>query len=230
MIQGERRLKERGAESALHQGRTEAARGAARRRRLTTVALAVGFLSGCGVSRPIKYFRLTVPSDAAQVEKADAIPVTLLVGSLMTSHLYREDRIVYGNGREQMGTYEYQRWADPPTEMIEEVLLRRLRASGSYRAVYYQRSNTQGDFVLRGHLHDFNELTGSQLSTRVTLELEMRDLKTGAMVWTHDYTHDEPVDGKDVLAVVAALDRNVQRGVSEMVASLYQYFASHGAK
>jgi len=229
MIQGGRRLKEGGAESAL-QGRTEAARGAARRRRLTTVALAVGFLSSCGVSRPIKYFRLTVPSDAAQVEKADAIPVTLLVGSLMTSHLYREDRIVYGNGREQMGTYEYQRWADPPTEMIEEVLLRRLRASGRYRAVYYQRSNTQGDFALRGHLHDFNELTGSQLSARVTLELEMRDLKTGATVWTHDYTHDEPVVRKDVLAVVAALDRSVQRGVSEMVASLDQYFASHGAK
>src|SRR5436309_236324 len=199
-------------------------------RRLATVALAMGALSGCGAVRPIKYFQLTVASDMAKVEKADAFPVTLLVGSLMTSHIYREDRIVYGNGREQMGTYEYQRWANPPAEMIEEVLLRRLRASGSYRAVYYQRSNTQGDFILRGHLHDFNELTGSQLSARVTLELEMRDLKTGATVWTHDYTHDEPVVGKNVLAVVAALDRNVQRGVSEMVASLDQYFASHGAK
>src|SRR5207249_3237281 len=144
---------------------------------------------------PRKRFRLAGPADAARVGKAGAIPVALLLGWLRTSHLYREDRIICGNGREQMGTYEYQRWADPPTEMIEEVLLRRLRASGSYRAVYYQRSNTQGDFVLRGHLHDFNELTGSQLSTRVTLELEMRDLKTGAMVWTHDYTHDEPVDG-----------------------------------
>jgi len=45
----------------------------------------------------------------------------------MTSHLYREDRIVYGNGAEQLGTYEYQRWAEPPTEMIQEVLLRELR-------------------------------------------------------------------------------------------------------
>ncbi len=65
---------------------------------------------------------------------------------------------------------------------------------------------------------------------RVAFELEMRDLKTGATVWTHYYTHDEAVDGKDVPAVVAALDKNVQRGVKEVVASLDQYFASHPAK
>ena len=229
MIQGTRRLKVRSAKSAPR-GRQEAARGAAGIRRLRNVALAIGFLSGCGAARPIKYFQLTVPPDAAQVEKADPFPVTLLVGSLMASHLYSEDRIVYGNGREQMGTYEYQRWVNPPTEMIEEVLLRRLRASGRYRAVYYQRSNTHGDFAIRGRLYDFAELTGNQLSARVTLDMEMRDLKTGATVWTHDYTHDEPVVGKDVLAVVVALDRNVQRGVGEVVTSLNQYFTSSGAK
>ena len=205
-------------------------RGVAIGRRLATVALAMGALSGCGAVRPIKYFQLTVASDMAKVEKADAFPVTLLVGSLMTSHIYREDRIVYGNGREQMGTYEYQRWANPPAEMIEEVLLRRLRASARYQAVYYQRSNTHGDFSIRGRLYDFFEVTGSQFSARVTFELEMRDLKTGATVWTHEYTRDEPVVGKDVRAVVVALDRNVQRGMSEVVGSLEQYFASHGDK
>jgi ABC-type uncharacterized transport system auxiliary subunit len=68
------------------------------------------------------------------------------------------------------------------------------------------------------------------VSARVTLDLEMRDLKSGATVWTHYYTHDEPTNGKDVLAVVAALDKNVQRGVREVVESLDQYFASHPVK
>lgn len=197
---------------------------------LTAFALIIGFLGGCGAARPAKYYQLTVPADAGAVEKADAVPVTLLLGGLMTSHLYREDRIVYGNGAEQLGTYEYQRWAEPPAEMIQEVLMRQLRASGRYRAVHYRRSNMRGDYALRGRLYDFKEISDGQMTARVTLELEMRDLKNGATVWTHYYTHDEPASGKDVPAVVAALDKNVQRGVKEIVESLDQYFASHPQK
>ncbi len=208
----------------------ETLRRAARRTLIMAFALMVGLLSGCGATRPSKYYQLTVPADPGAVEKADGVPVTLLLGALMTSHLYREDRIVYGNDGEQMGTYEYQRWVEPPAEMIQEVLLRELRASGRYRAVQYRRSNMQGDFAIRGHLYDFREVTGGQMAARVTLELEMRDLKNGATVWTHYYSHDEPASGKDVPAIVAALDKNVQRGVKEVVESLDQYFAAHPVK
>ena len=211
-------------------GREETALRVAGTPLITAFALMVGLLSGCGAARPSKYYQLTVPAEAGAVEKADAVPVTLLLGQLMTSHLYREDRIVYGNGAEQLGTYEYQRWAEPPTEMIQEVLLRELRSSGRYRAVHYRRSNMLGDFALRGRLYDFKEVDEGQISARVTLELEMRDLKSGATVWTRYYTHDEPASGKDVPAVVAALDKNVQRVVKEVVESLDQYFASHPVK
>ena len=211
-------------------GREETALRAGGTALITAFALIVGLLGGCGAARPSNYYQLTVPSDAGAVEKANAVPVTLLLGQLATSHLYREDRIVYGNGAERLGTYEYQRWAEPPTEMIQEVLLRELRSSGRYRAVHYRRSNMKGDFALRGHLYDFKEVDGGQMSARVTLELEMRDLKNGATVWTHYYTHDEPASGKDVPALVTALDKNVQRGVKEVVESLDQYFASHPVK
>src|ERR1700674_4469643 len=229
MNKARRVLEDRWAER-VPEGRKEAAPGAAKRCVFTAVALVIGFLSGCGAARPSKYYQLSVPSGSSQVEKGDAVPVTLLLGALMTSHLYREDRIVYGSGSEQLGTYEYQRWAEPPTEMIEEVLLRQLRSSGRYRAVHYRRSNMKGDFALRGNLYDFKEVDGGQMSARVTLEFEMRDLKSGATVWTYYYSHDEPASEKGVPALVTALDKNVQRGVKEVVESLDQYFASHPVK
>src|SRR5262249_39612975 len=128
---------------------------------------------------------------------------------------------------EEMGTYEYHRWAEPPTEMIESALLRRLRASGRFREVHGLRSNAHADYLLRGRLFDFKELTGPPLVARVAIGLEMRDMKTGSMVWDHFYSHDEPVSGKKIEAVVAALNRNVQRGITEFQASLEQYFSSH---
>jgi len=115
--------------------------------------------------------------------------------------------------------------------MIQEILLRHLRATGHYRAVHVRRSNMPGDFCDSWASFTISKrLQVSKMSTRVTLELEMRDLKTGTTVWNHHYTHDEPASGKDVPAVVAALDKNVQRAVKEVVESLDQYFASHPAK
>lgn len=196
---------------------------------LLSVAAAVLSLLvvGCGAARPAKYHQLTVPTDNASDPPGDVFPVTILMGPLMSSHLYREDHIVYSSGGENMGTYEYQRWAEPPTEMIQEVLFRALRSSGRYRAVYAQRSSIRGDYLLHGHLYDFKEVTGSSMSARLALELELRDTKTGETVWTHLYNHDESVSGKDVSAVVAALNRNVHRATNEFTASLIQYFSAH---
>jgi ABC-type uncharacterized transport system auxiliary subunit len=193
------------------------------------LALCAGLAGGCGAARPSKYYQLTVPGDVASAADPNPYPVTLLLGALTASHLYREDHIVYSSASQNMGTYEYQRWAEPPTEMMDEVLYRELRASGRYRAVNSMRSNARGDFLLHGRLYDFKEVSGNPLVARLAFELELRDTKTGATVWNHYYAHDEPVSGKDVAAVVAALDRNVQRGISEMRASLDQYFAAHPA-
>jgi ABC-type uncharacterized transport system auxiliary subunit len=196
------------------------------RRFIIMASLAVGLLSGCGAARPSKYYQLTVPGESATASERSPYAVTLLLGPLRASHLYREDHIVYSSTGANMGTYEYQRWAEPPTEMLVDVLLRDLRASGRYRAVDVLRSNSHGDYILYGRLYDFKEISGAQMMARVTVDLELRETKSGSTVWTHYYSHDEPVAGKDISAVVAALDRNAQRGMGEVKSSLDQYFST----
>jgi hypothetical protein len=58
----------------------------------------------------------------------------------------------------------------------------------------------------------------------------VRDTKSGDTIWTRHSTHDEPVDGKNVSRVVAALDGNVQRCVTELSAGLDELFRSQPAK
>src|SRR5712672_1583753 len=188
--------------------------------------LCLGILNGCGAARPSKFYQLTLPNDKTPGADPAPFPVTLLLGPITTSHLYRDDRIVYSSNGEAMGTYEYARWAEPPSEMICDLLLRELRSSRRYRHVYSLRSDVRGDYLLRGHLYDFREISGNGLAARVSFEFELRDSKTGATVWTRSYAHDEPVAGKDVPAVVAALDRNAQNGLHEITTSLEQYFVA----
>lgn len=193
---------------------------------LSFLAAAAVFSGGCGAARPSKYYQLTVPPDTASSADPAQIPITLLIGRLTAPPLYHEDQIVYSSG-EDMGTYEYHRWAEPPTAMIQEILLRQLRASGQFRGVYLLRSDMRGDYLLHGHLYDFKQVTGSSLVARVTMELELQNSKTAESVWSHFYTHDEPVDSKDIGALVAALNKNVQQGIAEFRANLEQYFAAH---
>jgi ABC-type uncharacterized transport system auxiliary subunit len=89
------------------------------------------------------------------------------------------------------------------------------------------RSDIHGDYLLHGRLYDFKEVSGSSEVARVTMELELRNVKTATSVWTHFYSHDEPTAGKNVDAIVAALDKNVQQGIAESLASLNEYFAAH---
>jgi ABC-type uncharacterized transport system auxiliary subunit len=199
-----------------------------RNRTFVCWVLAVSAIAGggCGAARPSKYYELTVPGDAAPTADPNPYPVTLLLGPLRSSPLYRDDHIVYSTSGESMGTYEYHRWAELPTQMIQDVLFRELQASGKYRTVNSLRSSAHGDYVLEGRLYDFKEVS-NPLVGRVAVEYELRETKSGTTVWSHYYAHDEPVSGKDVGAVVAALDRNVQNIVGEVKAGLEQYFAAH---
>lgn len=189
--------------------------------------LCATFAGGCGAARPSNYYQLTVPGGSAPTAGPAPYAVTLLVGPIMASHLYREDHIVYTSGGQSMGLYLYQRWAEPPTEMIRDILLRELRDSNRFQSVNLWGSNTRGDYLLRGHLYDFREVSEGALVGRVTLELELENTHTGATVWTHFYTHDEPVNSKSVAAVVAALNQDTQQGLGEFRTSLEQYFAAH---
>src|SRR5260221_9822250 len=59
-------------------------------------ALLAAGLSGCGSMKPIKYYQLTHPPTSTLGNSPALVDATLLVRSFQTSHLYREDRIVYG--------------------------------------------------------------------------------------------------------------------------------------
>ena len=61
---------------------------------------------------------------------------------------------------------------------------------------------------------------------RVSFDMELRDNKTNLSVWRMSYHQDEPVAGKTPADVVAALDKNIERGSRELIAGLDQYFAS----
>jgi ABC-type uncharacterized transport system auxiliary subunit len=198
---------------------------------LATLVVAMTFLvvaSGCGSARPIKYYQISPPPAAAP--SSEAINVGIIVRLPLASHIFREDPIVYANDAYQLGTYETHRWAEPPAEMLQSAIVRGLRASGRFRAVQSQRSSSTGEYLLVSQLYAFNEITGANMAARLSYDVDLRELKTGNVVWSHSYNHDEPSTARDVPSLVVAMDKNVQRSVQEIEAGLDDYFKNHPAK
>jgi len=197
-------------------------------RRIGLAALAVlaAGICGCGAPRPVKYYVLDSPPPTPPAA-SQPLPVNLLVARVFTSHLYRDDRIVFGSGPVQLGTYEMERWASSPADIIQDMLVSYLQATGEYSAVSRIGSSSRGDYVVRSNLLALYEVDKPELVARFSLHLELFDRKAGAVVWASSYSHDEPVNGKTVPAVVEAMDRNVRAGLQQLTAGLGQYFAEH---
>lgn len=182
-------------------------------------------LNGCSTGKPIHYYTVGFPP--APPLNASTQNVSLLVGEIRGADLYRDTPIVYRTGTNQIGVYQFSRWVEPPVELLQSRLIRVLRASGDYHSVTGLGSNSDGQFVVRGRLYDFAEVDGANIEGLVTMEFELYDRKSGKIVWTHFYSQSEPVQGKDIPAVVTALDTNLVRGLKEVATGLNQYFLAN---
>jgi ABC-type uncharacterized transport system auxiliary subunit len=184
--------------------------------------------AACASTRPIKYYRIEVPTPP-QAAADTSFGITLLVGNIDSPPIMRDGRILYQVGAHEMGAYEYYRWVETPDRVVQNSLIRLLRSSGRYQAVDTPRSNARADYIVQGKIYEFSEIDKPEIHTRVSMEIELHDIKNGRTVWSRLYTHEDPVSGKEIPDVVDSLDRNLRQGLSEIVPGLQQYFASRAA-
>jgi ABC-type uncharacterized transport system auxiliary subunit len=194
-------------------------------------ALAVVLMEtiSCGGARPTKYYVLDVPAPPAPSAPAK-VPVSLLVARPVTSHLYRDDRIVYGTGGVELGIYEFHRWAQTPADMVQDLLVSYLRSSGEYRSVLRPGTNAKGDYVVRSYLKSLYEVDSPDFVARFSIHVDIYDPKQGLNVWSGNYSHDEKVGDKSVASVVEALDKNVSAGMQQLTSQIGQFFESNPPK
>ena len=189
------------------------------------IFLIAGFSASCGSSRPIKFYALTVPAETPQTASPQ-FPIAIRVARVTAGHLYRDERLVYRTAGVELGTYEYQRWSEPPVDMIQDTLIAALRATKEYQSVDPVASNGTGAYIVRARLDALDEVDQPRLAARFSLRLELYDPKTAAVLWSDSYTHDEAVQGKEVVDVVKALDANVAAGTQQLAENLGRYFGS----
>ena len=182
------------------------------------VLTALVVLTGCG--GPVKYpnyytLHLPPPPDPPV---ADNVHATLAVREFRSPTYLRQGAIVYKTSPEQIGFYNYHRWAVDPREFVTNSVAENLRAGGNFSQVKLFDGHSDVDYVLSGRLDELEEIDyEGGVKVQVTISAQMVSVPTGATVWTNSVSEVGTVSQHDVPAVVSALNVAMGRAIEKLL-------------
>jgi ABC-type uncharacterized transport system auxiliary subunit len=189
--------------------------------RTTTILLAIAvlmILAGCGgaVKSP-SYYTLHVPPPP-DPPLAAGVHSSLAVREFREPSYLRQGAIVYKTSPEQIGFYNYHRWAVDPRVFVTNALEDRLSASGNFARVTLYDGHSDIDFVLSGNLEKLEEIDyDGNVKVEVAISAQMVRLSTGETVWTNSVSEVGTVVKRDVPAVVAEMNRTMERAIQKLL-------------
>lgn len=198
--------------------------------RLTAVTLVFAMLAACGGKvPPTNYYVLDLP--APEAKPPDALPYTAVVMPFRGSEMLLQDRIVYRESPNQVGFYEYHRWAEDPRTTILKSLLNQLRAKGAFDRVVPFEGRTNADYVIRGRLEQLEEIDyGGGVSVQVKISAQLIEASTNRPVWTDTAEATGPVASAEVRAVVEQMSSALRTAVGRLVEGINTHLRSSAAQ
>ena len=130
---------------------------------------------------------------------------------------------MYRQTPEEIGFYDYHRWAADPAETVTTAMIDSLRSSRLFSFVKRYDGQGQQDFLLVGRLERLEEIDyGGGVRVEARISAELMNLHAGATVWTGDADETVGIDTRNVNSVVAGMSDTVRKSIDRLVASLNQ--------
>jgi ABC-type uncharacterized transport system auxiliary subunit len=175
-------------------------------------------LAGCGgaVKYP-NYYTLHVPPPPDPPAQ-EGVRASLAVREFRSPTYLHQGAIVYKTSPEQIGFYNYHRWAVDPREFVTNAVAERLRASGNFTQVKPYDGRSDVDYVVSGRLEKLEEIDyEGGVKVEVAITAQMTSLETGAAVWTNTVTEVATVGQRDVPAVVSEMNLTMERAIEKLL-------------
>jgi ABC-type uncharacterized transport system auxiliary subunit len=197
---------------------------------ISFVLAALMTLAGCaGAVKYPNYYALQVPPPPDPPAKEN-IHASLAVCEFRSPTYLHQGAIVYKTSPEQIGFYNYQRWAVDPREILTNAVADRLRASGNFTQVKLYDGRSDVDYILSGRLEKLEEVDyEGGVKVEVAITAQMTNLTTGATVWTNVVDEVGTVGQRDVPAVVSEMNRTMGRAIEKLLTPVPSAATDSGA-
>ncbi len=179
-------------------------------------------LTGCtGKVRYPDYYMLALAPSKQPATNDPGQLATVAVRRFDTPGYLRQGRIMYRETPEQLGFYEYHRWASEPGQAVTSAVIDALRTTGLFASVEPYDGQERPEYLLRGRLERLDEVDyEGKVGVEVKFSAELSNIRTGAPLWAGSVTKTLDVNTKDMNSVVSAMSQATQDGISQLMTDM----------
>jgi ABC-type uncharacterized transport system auxiliary subunit len=177
-------------------------------------------LAGCGTVRYPAIYTLNLPPPVTKPASEVALG-TVAIREFHCPEYLCEGRIVYRSSPEEVGFYEYRRWAVSPREAIPQYIVDGLRARSLFQSVTIHENGSEAAYLLRGNIERFEEVDeGRDVRVVCTISAQLLETRTGSVVWSDTASETVPVEKRDIRGVVSSLSAATRMTVDHLIKSM----------
>jgi uncharacterized lipoprotein YmbA len=177
-------------------------------------------LTGCARTRYPSYYTLNVPP-APDPPAQPGVRPSIAVQEFRSPAYLCQGPIVYRVSPEQIGFYEYHRWAADPRTVITGAVLDHLRTDGQFSMVSAYDGHSDMDYVLRGRLEKLEEVdSGEGVKVEVAISAQITRLGSGATVWSNAVSEVATLSQRDVPGVVSQMNRLTEMAIDKLLSTI----------
>lgn len=183
-------------------------------------------LAGCGRVRYPAYYTLNLPAPP-DPPAADSVRTSIAVREFQSPSYLRQGPIVYRATPEEVGFYEYHRWATDPRALVTSAVIDHLRASGQFALVSVYDGRPDHQYVFSGKLEKLEEVDyPAGVKVEVAMSGQITRVQTGTTVWSNAVSEVGTVSRRSVPGVVSEMNQTVASAINKLLATVPAELAS----
>src|SRR5271165_152276 len=193
---------------------------------LALILMLLPALSSCGKVRYPAYYTLNLPSPP-DPPAAENVRSSIAVREFQSPNYLRQGPIVYRTTPEEIGFYEYHRWAADPRTLLTSAVIDHLRAMGQYSMVSMYNGRPDNDYIFSGKLEKLEEVDyQAGVKVEVSMSAQITKVATGTTVWSNAVSEVGTVSQRTVPGVVSEMNRTADSAINELLSTVPARLAS----
>ena len=163
---------------------------------------------------------------APAFEKLNKIDDTIRVSRFTIATAYNNNNMIFRQDNYALDSFNYNRWAVNPADMIGDNLLRDLQASRLFRAAFSRYVVDEGRYIVQGGIEEFFlRIDKNGKSAVISLEITLKDTKqreTGLRIlFQKKYHREETLTDQSPRGYCQAMSQAMQKLAPQIINDIY---------